>query len=75
MGSCLMVDIYIQRGKMHSDNDSQDTEPLVYNKPLLRSRIRRYHPQSIVDIFKDENNKTHKNRGAHMHGSPNRRFQ
>ena len=69
MGSCLMVDIYIQRGKMHPDNDSQDTEPLVYIKPLLRSKIRRYHPQSIVDIYKKESKR------VHMHGSPNRRFQ
>ncbi len=75
MGSCLMVDIYIQRGKMHLDNDSQDTEPLVYIKPLERTKIGRYNPRSIVDIYKDEHNKTNKNRGVHMHGSPNRRFQ
>ena len=71
MGSCLMVDIYIQRGKMHSDNSIQDTEPLVYIKPFLRSKIRRYHPQSIVDIYKDEST----NKRVYMHGSPNRRFQ
>ena len=57
MGSCLMVEIYIQRGVMHSDNDSQDIEPLVYIQPLLRSRVRRYHPQSIVDTYKDEQSK------------------
>ena len=74
MGSCLMVDIYVQRGRKYSDNDNQDIEPLVYIRPLMRSRIRRYSPLSIVDIYKDENNKTTKNRGAHMHGS-NRRFQ
>ena len=71
MGSCLMVDIYIQRNKMHPDNDSQDTEPLVYIQPLLRSKIRRHHPQSIVDIYKKEST----NKRVHMHGSPNRRFQ
>ena len=57
MGSCLMVEIYIQRGRIHSDNDSQDIEPLVYIQPLLRRRVRRYHPQSIVDIYKSEQHK------------------
>ena len=75
MGSCLMVDIYVQRGRTYSANDNQDIEPLVYIRPLLRSRIRRYNPLAIVDIYKDENNKTNKNRGSHMHGIPNRRFQ
>ena len=73
MGSCLMVDIYVQRDRKYSDNDNQDIEPLVYIRPLLRSRTRRYNLPSIVDIYKNE--EANKNHGAHMHGIPNRRFQ
>ena len=71
MGSCLMVDIYIHRCR--KDNDIQDIEPLVYIRPLLRSRTRRYNLPSIVDIYKNE--EANKKHGAHMHGIPNRRFQ
>ena len=39
--------IYVQRGRRHSNNDSQDIEPLLYIHPLLRPRFRRYLPQSM----------------------------